>query len=436
MKILVVDDEKFNLTIANDYIKKSNIECEVTICDNPTEVESLMEQNNFDLVLLDIVMPKMDGIDVLKQIRANSEYNNVQIIMLTFLTDSDSFKKCFENGADDYINKPINEVEFFARFKAAIKTRNNALMLKNMFERIKKQNKELKELNKTLKDTQFHVIQKEKLAAIGELAAGVAHEINNPLGYLASNLEVLSNFILKIQRMIKEYRDFVENIDLNNEVVGKHTNKEIILNLKDIENKLKINFVINEVDEIIKDSREGVNRVSKIVQSLQNFAKTGFEDEMIMNDLNIIIDEAIVLLNSDLKNVAIIKKEYGVIPKIFCNRSQIGQVILSLITNSLQSIRIQNRLNGEIIIKTFKDKDMVCCSICDDGLGIEEAIINKIFNPFFTTKEVGSATGVGLSISHDIIVKKYNGEFDIQSIPGEKTIFTFKIPIGNYDEGF
>ena len=108
-----------------------------------------------------------------------------------------------------------------------------------------------------------------------------------------------------------------------------------------------------------------------------------------------------------------------------------GQVILSLITNSLQAIRGQNRLNGKIVIETFKEKDMVCCSITDDGPGIQEGIINKIFDPFFTTKEIGSATGIGLSISYDIIVKKYNGEFDVESIPGEKTVFTFKFPIRN-----
>lgn len=432
MRILVVDDNKLNLTIANDFIKKSHIECEVTICNNPTEVQRLMEEKKFDIVLLDIVMPEMDGIDVLKQIRANSEYDNVQILMLTSLTDSDSFKKCFENGADDFINKPIKEVEFFARFKAAVKTRNNSLLLKEMFERIKKQNKELKELNGTLKDTQFHMIQKEKFAAIGELAAGVAHEINNPLGYLGSNLETLSNFVLRIQKMIKQYRDLIQNIDSKGKTIDKSEISEFVLNIKDMEKKLKINFVMDELGEIIKDSTDGVNRVSKIVKSLQTFAKTGFDDEIAINDLNMIIDEAILILNGDLKNVATIEKKYGIIPQILCNRSQIGQVILSLITNSLQAIRSQNRLDGNIVIETFKEKNMVCCEICDDGPGIKEDILNKIFDPFFTTKDVGSATGVGLSISYDIIVKKYNGEFNVKSIPGKKTIFTFKFPVDNY----
>jgi len=431
MKILVVDDDRFNLTVANNFIKETRIECQVTSCNNPLEVKKLMDENNFDIILLDIVMPGMDGIDVLKQIRANSEYDNIQILMLTSLTDNNSFKKCFEYGADDYINKPIKDVEFFARFKAAVKTRSNALMLKEMFERIKKQNKDLKELNKTLNDTQFHMIQKEKLAAIGELAAGVAHEINNPLGYIGSNLEVLSNFVLRIQKMIAEYKELVQSVVSNGKIMEINEINEIVTNLKELETKLKVNFVLKELEEIISDSRDGVNRVSKIVKSLQNFAKTGFEDEMILNDLNIIIDEAILLLNNDLKNVATIEKKYGVIPNILCNRSQLGQVMLSLITNSLQAIRSQNRLDGEIIIETFKEKDMVCCSISDDGPGIEENIINKIFDPFFTTKEIGSATGIGLSISYDIIVKKYNGEFNVESIPGKKTVFTFKFPIRN-----
>ena len=123
------------------------------------------------------------------------------------------------------------------------------------------------------------------------------------------------------------------------------------------------------------------------------------------------------------------KRRYDIMPQILCNRSQIGQVVLSLITNSLQAIKSQNRLDGEIIIETFQEKDMICCSICDDGPGIEENITNKIFDPFFTTKEVGSATGVGLSISYDTIVKKYDGEFIVESIPGKKTIFTFKLPV-------
>lgn len=428
MKILIVDDEKFNLSIANDFIKKSNIECEVTLCSESTEVEDLIREKNFDIILLDIVMPKMNGIDVLKLIRSRTEYNNIQILMLTSLTDNDSFKKCFEYGADDYINKPIKEIEFFARLKAAIKTRNNAVILKEMFERIKKQNNELKVLNKTLQDTQFQMIQKEKLAAIGELAAGVAHEINNPLGYLGSNLETLAKFIIRIQTIIVEYKDFIRIINSDEELIDDYNINDDLSSIKEKEKNLNIDFVINEIGEIIKDSRDGVQRVSKIVRSLQNFAKTGYEDEMISNDLNIIADEAILLLRNDLKSIANIEKEYDNISHVVCNRSEIGQVLLSILTNSLQAIKSQNREYGNIIIKTFREKNYVCCSIWDDGPGIENGILNKIFDPFFTTKEIGSATGIGLSISHEIIVKRHNGVFDVESIPGEGSKFTFKIP--------
>lgn len=428
MKILIVDDEKFNLSIANDFIKKSNIECEVTLCNDSTEVENLVREKNFDIILLDIVMPKMNGIEVLKQIRSKHEYNNIQVLMLTSLTDSDSFKKCFENGADDYINKPIKEIEFFARLKAAIKTRNNAVILKEMFERIKKQNNELKVLNKTLQDTQFQMIQKEKLAAIGELAAGVAHEINNPLGYLGSNLETLAKFIIRIQTMTIEYKDFIKIINSDEGLIEEYNISEELSSIKEKEKNLKIDFVINEIGEIIKDSKDGVQRVSKIVNSLQNFAKTGYEGEMISNDLNIIVDEAILLLRNDLKSIANIEKEYDNISHVVCNRGEIGQVLLSLLTNSLQAIKSQNREVGNIIIKTFKENDYVCCSIWDDGPGIEADILNKIFDPFFTTKEIGSATGIGLSISHEIIVKRHNGIFDVESALGEGTKFTFKIP--------
>jgi signal transduction histidine kinase len=429
MKILIVDDEKFNLVIANDFIKKTDIECEVTLCDDPLKVEAMFKENDFDIVLLDIVMPKNSGIDVLKQLRSNPEYNNVKIIMLTSLANDESFKTCFENGADDYIYKPIKEVEFFARFKAAVKTRNNAKMLKEMFERIKKQNKELKELNQILKDTQFQMLQKEKLAAVGGLAAGVAHEINNPLAYLGSNLETLSNFVSKIQVVDQEYRSFIEKLDLNKLCSEKDIVNKYILNIKELEKNFKIDFVISEIGEIINDSKDGINRVSKIVQSLQNFAKTGFEDKVGLYDLNMIIDESILLLNSDLKNVGTIEKRYGLTPLMLCDKSQIGQAILSLITNSLQAIKGQKRVDGEIIIETFQEGNMICCRICDDGPGIDENIKNKIFNPFFTTKEVGSAMGVGLSISYDIIVKKYNGEFMFESILGKKTIFTIKLPM-------
>ena len=157
LKIVIADNESIIRMDLKEMLEEAGHEV-VGECFNGLKAIELTQRLKPDLVIMDIKMPEMDGIHVLKQIRSNPEYDNVQILMLTSLTDSDSFKKCFEYGADDCINKPIKDVEFFARFKAAAKTRNNALMLKEMFERIKKQNKDLKELNKTLKDTQFHMI--------------------------------------------------------------------------------------------------------------------------------------------------------------------------------------------------------------------------------------------------------------------------------------
>lgn len=179
MNILVDDDEKLNLMIAKDYINSIFDKGNVILCGSPYEVMGILADQEIDIVLLDIVMPGMTGIEVLQFIRDKREYNNIQVVMLTSMSDKELFKKCFEMGADDYILKPIDLTEFSARLKAAVKTRSNTLILKEMFEQIKTQNKELKELNKKLEDTQFHMIQKEKLASIGELAADVAHEIYN-----------------------------------------------------------------------------------------------------------------------------------------------------------------------------------------------------------------------------------------------------------------
>jgi len=427
INILVVDDERLNLMVAEAYLNNISREFEVILSQNPLDVEKVVIENDIDIVLLDIVMPIMNGTEVLKQLRKNHHLDDVQIIMLTSLTDAETFKICFDMGADDYLKKPIEVTELQARLKAATKTRNNGRMIKKMYQQLMVQNSELLELNKDLKETQFNMIQKEKLASIGELAAGVAHEINNPLGYVGSNIETMSNFARKIKQVVGVYRNSLEGLELLNS--NQKEGQIYFTNAREAERKFKFNFVMDELDSIMKDSGEGIERISKIVQTLKNFARTGTESETTYNNLNSIVEGALLIVKNEAKYTIDIETQLEELPELICNSGQLGQVILNILVNAIQAIKAQNRSDrGRITIITGRTEDSVVLKILDDGPGIPEEILGKIFDPFFTTKDVGQGTGLGLSISHDIIVNKHNGMLTAGNNPESGAWFYIAIP--------
>lgn len=426
MKILIVDDERFNLIVAEEYIKSLNLADEILLCKNPFEVVDTIIKESVDVVLLDIMMPDKSGIEVLEDIRSIPLLKDVQVIMLTALSDSESFKLCFEKGADDYLKKPVDIMELQARLSAAIKTRANSELLKEMFRKLKVQNSELKELNKTLKETQLQVIQNEKMASIGGLAAGIAHEINNPMGFISSNVETLENYIGKLVKTINFYKNCISKVEED----GGQNLMEHLNEAKAEEKRNKVDLVLSEMDGLFADTRDGVERVTKIVRTLRNFARTGFEDESQYNDLNLILEEALLILRNELKYSIIVEKDFGDVSNILCNKGQIGQVALNLLVNSIQAIKTHNPdESGHIFIKTFMEGEKACFSIADDGPGIPEDHLLKVFDPFFTTKEVGTGTGLGLSISQDIIINKHKGQIIIENnSDGIGAICIVKIP--------
>ena len=428
INILVVDDERLNLVVAEAYLKRMSKEYKVILSQSPLDVEKLVVENDIDIVLLDIIMPLMNGTEVIEQLRKNNNFNDVQIIMLTSLTDSETFKVCFDMGADDYLKKPIDVTELQARLKAAAKTRNNAKILKKMYQRLRDQNSELKELNKVLKEAQFHMIQKEKLASIGELAAGVAHEINNPLGYVGSNIETMNNFAGKIKQVVGAYRKSLEGLE---QLDLYHKEGQVYFtNVREAERKFKFDFVMDELDSILKDSGEGIERISKIVQTLKNFARTGTENETAYNNINSIIEDALLIVKNEAKYTIDIETHLEEVPELECNRGQLGQVILNILVNAIQAIKTQDRSErGCISIASGTEKEAVFIKISDDGPGIPEEILGKIFDPFFTTKDVGQGTGLGLSISHDIIVNKHNGMITAGNRTEGGAWFNISIPL-------
>lgn len=414
MKILIVDDSKINQIIAKDTLVNHQIETDILIANDGDEALNLIGKQSIDLVLLDIVMPKVTGLEVLESIREQSFDLKPEFIMLTSISDRATLLKCFELGAVDYIKKPFDDIDFIARVKSALRS----IKQKNQ---IKSDAIKLLEKNRELQEAQFHLVQKEKLAAIGELAAGVAHEINNPLAFVMSNFSNLKSYgenFISLLSWIKEKEDFVFSDGIS---------KKAFLDLWKEED---YDFLIEDFPDVIEESQKGLERVAKIVTSMRNFSRISEEDAFEYVDVNDLLEEVLIVVNNEVKYTAEIEKKWSDTPLLYCNKGEIEQVLVNMIINASQSIKEQkpNEM-GKIIIESGVDKEYITISICDDGKGIEKDKLSKIFDPFFTTKPVGQGTGLGLSISHNIIVDKHNGRIEVNSEEGLGTCFNIYLPI-------
>jgi len=286
--------------------------------------------------------------------------------------------------------------------------------------------KKLEKTNHELKEMHIQLVQNEKLAAIGQLAAGVAHEMNTPVGFVASNFQTLENYVKKIRELLETYDELIGQIETS-EISELLDKAEAI---EQARQAMKIDFVLEDLPVLFDDSREGLQRVTNIIQSLKDFSRIdqpGSRDEY---DINNGIEATLVVAGNEIKYDADIKTEFSEVPPILCNSGQINQVFLNILVNAAQAIKSQEREGmGTITIKTYAADSEVICEISDDGPGIAPDKLPKIFDPFFTTKPAGKGTGLGLSVSYDIIANKHNGKLLVDSTVGEGTKFTIKLPI-------
>lgn len=299
-----------------------------------------------------------------------------------------------------------------------------AKLFSNVFERSEVEEKLQSTLTK-LKYAQAQLIQQEKLAAIGQLAAGVAHEINNPLGFVMSNFETLQNYAQKYKKILTLYRDCVKCYKKNN----SSENDDIIVAIENMERKEHIEFIIDDLDELINDSMEGLTRVSKIVQGLKRFSRNIKPNTFEEYDLNKGIMDTLLIARNEIKYNANVETYLADIPNIKAIAGEINQVILNLLINASHAIKAKKVDNGLIKITTYSDSEFVYCKIKDTGIGISEENKMKIFEPFFTTKPMGEGTGLGLSIAYDIIANQHHGDILFESEEGQGTEFVLKIPI-------
>ncbi len=361
--------------------------------------------------------------NILKSGKHNDEfYKNLWITISSGKVWRDIFINKRKDGTIYYEGGTV-----FPVFDKKGKIIHYAAIKKDITEKIKNQeelyfkNKELEETNRKLKETQAQLVQQEKLASIGTLAAGIAHELNNPIGFIASNLNTLKKYN-------KSMFEFMEKIGM--ELKSREDEcREIIEIISKYKKENHVDFMIEDVRDLVSESLEGVDRITSIVKNLRSFSRIDQMGEIKEYDIREGIISTLVIAKNSYKYVAEVKTEFQEIPMIQCMPNEINQVFLNIIVNAAQAIESeQRREKGLILIKVYEEDDFVCCSIYDDGPKIPESVINKIFDPFFTTKEAGKGTGLGLNISYDIIVNKHKGKLLVKNCPEKGVKFIIKLP--------
>ena len=282
----------------------------------------------------------------------------------------------------------------------------------NMMHILEIQHQELENAYNELKIAQSQITQQEKMASIGQLAAGVAHEINNPTGFIMSNLGSLQRYMIKIGEFLKTQDEMIQDLP-------EAARSGLALKRK----ALKVDFILEDVVNLVKESLDGAERIKKIVQDLKSFSRVD-DSEQKLADINAGLESTINIVWNELKYKAVVKKEYGEIPQTKCNLGQLNQVFMNMLVNAAHAIDKQ----GEITIRTWEEDGYIYASVSDTGSGIPADKLNRIFEPFYTTKEVGKGTGLGLSIAYEIM-KKHQGEIRVESEVGKGTTFTVKIPV-------
>lgn len=345
-------------------------------------------------------------------------YRNKNLYALLLLGKSES--------GEEFLSEDLNMLKILAD-QAAIAIENNIYIeeTKNLIKKateadvqkkyvreLEEKNQHLQKLFRTLQETQSQLIQSEKMASLGQLVAGVAHELNNPISFIYANMKELENYINAIEEILKLLLSNMNDPDLQEKLREKITKENY-----DLE------FIKRDINSLINESVEGGRRVKEVVQNLRNFSRLD-EGEVKTVDLHEGLDSTLLLLNNEIKNRIEVVKAYGDLPKIECHPGQINQVFMNILINAIQAIEG----DGKIWIHTQKLNDQVEIVIKDNGKGIPEKIKDKIFDPFFTTKPVGKGTGLGLNICYNII-KNHNGKISVESIENEGTSFKIILPV-------
>lgn len=405
--ILIVDHapslrEKFTKYFSKQYS-----------CVEATSVREALEhlsKTEFALIVTDLIIPGISGIELLR--KAIENYPYTPVIMVSAIDQPQRVLDALRLGAFDYLFKPYDLPVLELAIERALEHRRLLLNARQYKLDLEIRNRELSRGKLELQRLQSQIVHNEKMASLGQLAAGIAHELNNPVGFIYGNINILSRSIADLKELLSAY----DEIELSSEDRDK---------IDSIKSRIDYEVTSEDLSAIIEDCREGSTRIRDIVQNLRTFSRLD-EAEFKKTDVNEGIDSTTRLLSRYYSGDKIVlKRDFGSLPLIDAFSGQLNQVWMNLLANAAQAI---GKKEGVVSIKTRAYEDSVMVEISDTGCGIPSEEINHIFEPFYTTKPVGEGTGLGLSISFGII-EQHQGTISVDSRVNEGTIFTITLPI-------
>jgi two-component system NtrC family sensor kinase len=406
-RLLIMDDNADNRDILRRHLERQGYG--VTTADNGQLGLDLLLTGEFELVLLDVLMPVMDGFEVLKQMKSTPALRETPVVMISALDESNSVVRCIQMGAEDYLMKPFDPVLLSARIGASLEK-------KRLRDEERRRAEELQQLLDQLRRTQDQLLVQENLASLGALTAGIAHEIKNPLNFI-------NNFATASKELVEEIRELLPDSD------ALHDPKAA-----------ELNTLFAQLEQYVGKIDEHGKRADRIVRGMLMHSR-GKSGEPEIVDLKNLLSDAVNLAYHALRaqdrsfNARIVTRfdpDTGAIRAI---PQDISRVFLNIVNNAFYAVWERKKMEGdafqpEVVLSTRSLDGSVEIRVRDNGQGISPEVQSKIFNPFFTTKPAGAGTGLGLSLSHEIVVRGHNGTLRAESIPGMSTEFIVTLPRG------
>ena len=417
-KVLVVDDNPDMAKLMMRAVEDQGHE--VFVAGDGQFALQMASAERPDVILLDIMMPRMSGIEVLRRLKANTELRAIPVILVTAMGEDKDVIAGLDDGALDYVTKPFKKEILAARVRSAVRIKQNHDRLAQLNEQLQAEIAERERM-------QHELARAQKLESIGHLAAGIAHEINTPAQYVGDNIRFLQEVFGDVDNLLGSFDRLLQAAKQGN------VTNELIAEAEAAVREADVDYLTEEVPKAIGQSLEGIERVADIVRAMKEFSHPGSGHKQAI-DLNRAIQSTLTVSRNEWKYAAELVTDFASdLPPVPCLPGDFNQVILNLVVNAAQAITDVvgdgSAGKGTLTVRTRRDGDWAEIRIEDTGTGIPEDIREKVFDHFFTTKDVGKGTGQGLTIAHAIVVEKHGGTITFETETGNGTTFIIRLPV-------